>query len=457
LLVQRGAIATVTPNARFWRVLLLIVLGALALRVGYVLVAKHDEPRLGDQIYYNVAADQLARGHGFTDPRDGSQTAQHPPLTAIALAPTSWVSERFDPGGGHVLAQRLTMAVFGAGVVLLIALVARTVAGNRAALLAAIIAALYPNLWMNDGLIMAETLATAAVALTVLLAYRFGRSPTWANAAWLGAAVGLAMLARAELGLLLPFMVLPVALFARALTVGRRLLLFVASCAAALVVVSPWLVANLTRFDEPVLFSTNDGLTICGANNHGSWYGSGTGLWANQGCGAYLKPLRELGLEASTLSNSLRDQGLDYIGNHLGRLPVVVAARVARVWSLYAPGYMADYNRGEGREVWASWLGFATFWLLVPFTVAGAVVLRRRRVPLTPLLAQFALVTFTAAVIYGLVRFRVPAEVSIVVLSAVAVDRLLRPGDRAAGAVDCAAETAGGGLAPTPTGASSRD
>ena len=78
-------------------------------------LAKHDEPRKGDQIYYNVAANQLARGNGFTDPRDGTQTAEHPPLTAIALTPTSWVSEQIDPDGDHVLPQRLTMAVFGAG------------------------------------------------------------------------------------------------------------------------------------------------------------------------------------------------------------------------------------------------------------------------------------------------------------------------------------------------------
>ena len=71
------------------------------------------------------------------------------------------------------------MAVFGAGVVLLIGLIGRTVAGDRAGLIAAAIAALYPNLWINDGLVMSETLATLAVALAILLAYRFGRSPTW--------------------------------------------------------------------------------------------------------------------------------------------------------------------------------------------------------------------------------------------------------------------------------------
>ncbi len=84
--------------------------------------------------------------------------------------------ERFDEGGSHLLAQRLTMTVFGAGVVLLIGLIGRAVAGNRAGLIAAGIAALYPNLWINDGLVMSETLATLAVALAILLAYRFIRA-----------------------------------------------------------------------------------------------------------------------------------------------------------------------------------------------------------------------------------------------------------------------------------------
>ena len=410
---------------RFWSVLGLIVLGALVLRVGYVVLVKRSETGSdflhhgGDQIYYSAQANTLARGGGFTDPRDGSQEAQHPPLTALALTPTSWVMEQFDPGTRHLLAQRLTMAVFGAAVVLLIGLIGRRVAGDRAGWLAAGIAALYPNLWINDGLIMSETLAALAVALAILLAYRFGRSPTWSNAAWLGAACGLAMLVRAELGLLIPIMVLPVALFASALSVVRRLLFVATACAIAGLVVSPWLVANLTRFDEPVLFSTNDGLTLCGANLPRTYYGQGTGLWALD-CIAFPVPKGD----RSVVSNQLRRDGLHFIREHLGRLPVVMAVRVARVWSLYAPGHMASYNRNEGRALWASWLGFASFWLVVPFAVYGAVLLRRRRVPITPLVAQFVLVTVTAALIYGIVRFRVPAEVSLVVLAAVAVDGL---------------------------------
>jgi 4-amino-4-deoxy-L-arabinose transferase-like glycosyltransferase len=404
---------------RFWRILLLIVLAALALRVGYVLLAKRHEPAKGDQIYYVAQANTLARGDGFTDPRDGSQTAEHPPLTALALTPTAWLAQQIDGVGtssDHVLPMRLTMTVFGALVVLVIGLLGRSVAGERAGLIAAAIAAVYPNLWINDGLVMSEALATLSVALAILLTYRFIRAPKPSTAAWIGVAVGLAMLARAELGLLLPLMVLPVALMVKELRVARQLLLFVVTCAVSLAVVSPWLLANLTRFEEPVLFSTNDGLTLCGANLHRTWYGQGTGVWALD-CAAF--PVHG---DRSQVSNELRHDGLQFIQDHLSRLPVVVAVREARVWNLYAPGFMANYSVNEGRDVEVSWAGFFAFWVLVPCAVVGAVMLRRRRVPITPLVSQFVIFVVTAAAIYGLVRFRIPAEVSLVVLAAVAID-----------------------------------
>jgi hypothetical protein len=64
------------------------------------------------------------------------------------------------------------------------------------------------------------------------------------------------------------------------------------------------------------------------------------------------------------------------------------------------------------------------FWPLVALAAAGVVVLRRRRVALLPLLVPIVVVTLDAAAFYGLVRFRVPAEVSIVVLAAIGLDAL---------------------------------
>ena len=282
----------------------------------------------------------------------------------------------------------------------MIGLIGRAVAGNRAGLLAAAIAAMYPNLWINDGLVMSETLATLSVALAILLAYRFirvaapgnggvGRRRVRAGDARPGRARAAAPADGAA---------------GRAVPEGSSRssassLLFLLACVVALAVVSPWLVANLTRFDEPVLFSTNDGLTHLRRQPPPHLVRRG-----HRRVGARLRELPGAeGRPVGGVERAARATACDFIRDHLGRLPVVVGVREARVWSLYAPGFMANYNVNEGRDVEVSWAGFFAFWVLVPCAVVGGVQLRRRRVPITPLVAQFVIVAVTAAAIYGLV------------------------------------------------------
>jgi len=75
--------------------------------------------------------------------------------------------------------------------------------------------------------------------------------------------------------------------------------------------------------------------------------------------------------------------------------------------------------------VW-SWIALAMYAALLPLAAAGVVVLRRRRAPLTPLLAMPVLVTATGMLFWGNPRFRRPAEVALVVLAAVAIEAISR-------------------------------
>jgi 4-amino-4-deoxy-L-arabinose transferase-like glycosyltransferase len=408
-----------TDRRRFWTVLLLIVLAGLALRVAYVLGAKDGEPMMGDAIYYNHQAAALADGRGFACPDPGTPScphpmpvADHPPLTALAMAPAAWLFDRNDT------AQRLSMTLLGVAGLLLVGLIGRELAGDRAGWIAAGIAALYPNLWVNDALIMAETLSVLSVAAAVLLAYKFIRRPSMGRGVALGAVCGFGILARAELGFLLPVVVLPVILLARTLVTGQRLRIAAAAVLATAVVVAPWVIPNLFRFEKPVFLSTNDGITISGANCPSVYSGPGLGLWTLD-CHGEPKG------DQSEVNAVLRRRGLSYMKHHLGRLPVVIMAREGLAWSVFRPRLMVDYNKGEGREAWVSWIGLVVYYLLVPLAVAGGIALRRRGVPLLPLLAQVVIVLITVALFYGLVRFRIPAEITIVVLAAVALDAIV--------------------------------
>ena len=405
------------PSRRFAQILLLITVLALVVRVGYVVFEKWNEPMVGDQVFYNASANRLSDGDAFVVPFDAKNpkkvgtepAADHPPLTIIVLAPVSWIS------GWNPNAHRLTMALLGTVGVVLIGLLGRAVAGERAGLVAAGIAAVYPNLWVNDGLVMSETLSVLAVVLALLLAYRFARNPTALTALGLGVVCGFGALARAELILLAPLLALPTVLLARAVPRPERVQSVVILVGAVALIVGPWVVFNLGRFESATFLSTNDGGSMVGANCDAAYSGNSVGLW-QRSC----LPV-ERGDE-STANAAYRSRALHYMRDHADRLPAVVLARVGRTWSLFRPGDMRTYNEGEGREQWVTTAGLWFYFPILLLAIAGIVVMRRRFDWLWQLLVPIVIVTIVSIVTYGQTRFRIPAEPSLVVLAAVAID-----------------------------------
>ena len=256
----------------------------------------------------------------------------------------------------------------------------------------------------------------------VLALYRFAEVPSLGRAAGVGAACGVTVLARAELGMLLPLAFLPLVVRSAGLGTPAKLARLAVAGGLAVLLAAPWTLYNLSRFTEPVLFSTNDGLTLVGANCQKVYEGSPIGFW-------WLPCAFEVevpaGADQSEESKVYRDVALDFIGDHTRDLPRVVAARVGRVWGVFSPEQMVFFNTGEGRERPASWAGILSWWVVAPLSVGGALVLRRRRVALWPLLSTAVAVTVTAMLFYGITRFRVPYEVAAVVLSGVALDAAL--------------------------------
>lgn len=401
---------------RFWFGLGLVVLAAAALRVTYVVtVTRHDTERLYDATYYTLQAREIARGNGFTDPfaplqgRAPEPAADHPPLLSILLAPAGAI----DDIDASMMAMRFTTVLFGLGVVVMTALLGRVVAGDRVGLVAAVIAALSPSFWMNDGLIMAEAPAVFFTAVALWLTYRARVEDSWWWVAATGAVSGLAALTRAELALLVPLLVVPLAL--RRGPPRRALLLMGAGLLAAFLVVLPWFAYNEGRFEDRVLMSTNDGIALAGSNCDDAYYGELTG-YTSLAC---LEP-RPHG-DQSQQSTAWRSRALDYAREHEHRIPVVVAARVARTWELWDPFEAADRYLGEGRPRWASLLGTLVTWVALPLAVGGLVAARRARRVVWPLLVPMIVATVTAVLTFGHVRLRAAAEPSIAVLVAMGI------------------------------------
>ncbi len=413
--------AQVSPLRHFGVQVLLIALGALALRVAYVLVIATENPGFGDGLYYHTQANLLADGHGFSEPFAWLETgrlvptAVHPPLFSVALASSSLV------GATSFLAHKLVASVIGTATVVVVGFTARRLAGARAGLLAALIAALYPNLWVVDGILLPEGLFALCVSVVVLAAYRLRDAPGPGRAAVLGAAIGAAALTRGEGIFLVVVLVLPLIVFLPDLDRRERLVLGLVSALVTLAVIAPWVVRNTVRFDEPVLLSTNSSDVIAQANCRRTYHGDLLGYWFFR-CG--LRGEAPPGDE-SVRSSYVRDQGIDYARDHVGRLPVVAAARFGRVWELYRPFHNVHLNQIEGRELGVSRAGLFAYWALLPLAAGGVVVLRRRRVTLVPVLAPVAMVTIAAVSTYGNVRFRSGAEPVLALLAALALDAVI--------------------------------
>jgi 4-amino-4-deoxy-L-arabinose transferase-like glycosyltransferase len=401
----------VTP-ARFRLWLVVITAVGAAWRIGYLVVAKLGAPLLlNDSLYFSIQAGRNSEGDWFPQGLTSLPGAEHGPLTSLYLTPWSLGS------GDNVDWQRFGITLLGIATIAVIGVGGRRLAGPRVGLVAAGIAAIYPNLWINDSLVMSETLALLLVSLALFVALDLDRRPAPWRAVLLGVIVGLATLTRSELGLLaVGFAGLA---WWRAAGTPRRALQPVLVLLAAALTIAPWVGYNAGRFERTVLLSTNDGTTLLGANCPRT-YEVDVGGWDIRCLDAV--PNDDT-IDASLRSAERRDVAVDYVRDHLGRVPVVVLARVGRVLDLYGLGSLVALDRGEEKADWAVWAGIVCWWALAIAALFGwrrlgtdEVTRRSRWWLAVPVLT----VLLTSILFYGAHRIRAPAEPAIVLLAAVA-------------------------------------
>ncbi len=466
-----------------WAPIVGLALLGLTVRLAYVLSVRWGGPLSGDGVYYHEAANLLADGLGFTEPyrylHGGAQealflddpsslvptantalpvghvepTAGHPPLWVLVLGAASFL------GLTSVGAHQVVAAVVGA-----LGVVAVAWAGRRVeqaigvagvAVPAAALAAVHAGFWLNDAQLMSETLVVPLAALLLGIGIGFVRQPAVDTALLLGLVGGLAAMTRAELLVALPLVALGVLRRGTATDDGpppaRRLGLFALVGATAVVVLSPWVVRNLVVFEEPVLLSNGTGILLAQANCDATYFGDKQGYWEYH-CGLP-QPLGDDGrpVDESQRDASYRQRGLDYLTDHPGRLAThVVPKRVGRYWGAYAPIQQLRADElVEERPFRLSVLGYAQFLAVVGLAVVGVAEVRRRGGPLLLLTALPITGTVVAAATFGSTRYRVPAEVALVLLAAVGIATLVarrrgrRGADPVVGAPDAATPTLG--------------
>lgn len=397
----------------FVQVVAAIAVGGAALRALVLFTVARHTVGIGDWWFYHWQAGLIAGGRGFLDPFQLLQhhavpSAGHPPLYPLVLAGLTKI------GLGGTLGHRSLGLVLGPVTIVLVALIARRVAGERAGIAAAAIAAVYPIFIGVDTDLMSEVVYGPLVAGSVLAALYLVDRPRVRTCALLGALIGLAALTRTEAVLIVPLLGLPLAWRGGG---GRarvaRLAAVVGACA---LVLAPWTIRNATTFGRFVPISTNDATVAAGANCHLTYHGTDMGGWNIQ-CIS-----QRTSSEDSVQAAKWRSEGIHYATHHLGRLPVVATVRFLRVWDFWQPRRQVQF--AEGRQHRVEQAGVAMYWLLLPLALMGLLSIRTRFVHWI-LIAPFVMVSITAVTGYGVPRLRHAAEIPLVALAGVGLNAVL--------------------------------
>jgi len=433
------------------RLILAAVVAGLIVRLAFGLMYWVDKPLTHDEREYLALAQSLAAGRGFVyDASHDTGTAQQfgrAPVYPLFLAIVGAGTGPHDDAPARVKIAQSIVGAIGVG---LIGFLARRLAGQRAGVAAAAIAAVYPPLVWISAYVLSEALYSTLALLTALLldmaldrvpgaategagvipyslagphprsprcgledspsrgpqALQYARSGNTIAAA-AGLAAGLAMLVRPAMLLFLP-------LAALWLSAHRRPSLAVVLVVTSLAVITPWTVRNVRVYGTFVLIASEGGVTFW-TGNHPLARGEGD-LAANPDIKLAEIAFRRArpDLTAEQLEPLYYRDALQYIAQHpiwwLGLLAKKAFYTIVPI----GPSYTLHSTRYLAASV-------ASYLLLLPWAAAGARAWWRggRRPEALFLLAA-------SAVLAGLVffpqeRFRIPViDPALIVCAAIA-------------------------------------
>jgi hypothetical protein len=399
--------------ARRW--ILVAAAAGFALRAAFGLGYWVGKPLTHDEREYLSLAAGLSEGRGFAhDPQaavgTGQQFGRAPGYPAF-LALIGAGSRGHESAPPRV---KLVQSLIGAATVWLIGIIALGAAGPRAAVLAAILAAIYPPLVWIASYVFSETLysAVALLAATILQqAVAANAQPRRARLLSLSAGVlaGAAILIRPAMLFFLPLAV-------GWLLVRRRAVLAVGLVVAAAAVVAPWTARNARVYGRFVLVASEGGVTFW-TGNHPLAQGEGD-LAANPALKLAEIQFRRAhpGLTSEELEPLYYRDAFRSIAAEPGRWLSLLARKAFFTVVPLGPSYTLHSTR-----YWAASL--VSYLLLVTAAAAGA-----RRLWRSPDRPTAVLLLGASAVLVGLVffpqeRFRIPVIDPVLIIAAAAAAR----------------------------------
>jgi 4-amino-4-deoxy-L-arabinose transferase-like glycosyltransferase len=409
----------------------LILLVALAIRVGEVQRTSYQP--INDAASYLTLASQIAHtGDYSTSTAVGTgaggtrgPSAYFPPGFPYFLALVDLVDGHTGAhDSGAVEPARVSQAVLGTITVGLIGLVALEAFGPAVALVALVMAAVYPVLVELSAVLVAENLLTALILAAIWAALRARRSPhTYWWIAGSGVLTGLAALAHVNaLVIILPLLV--AAWRARPSPWSPALLVV-----ATLLTLTPWLIRDAVVMHKFIPVTDENGITLVGTYNSVSAHNAQVpyrwifypSIPAQRALSAHASQLTE-----AQLSGRLQHQAFDYIGNHPLSPLAVLYHNTRRLLELEGSAAWKISAASIGLPLATARIGVFSFWLLLVLAAAGAFTTAVRRGPKWVWLAPGLLWLSVGLVNSETPRFREPIDPFLLLLGACAVEAAIR-------------------------------
>ena len=236
----------------------------------------------------------------------------------------------------------------------------------------------------------------------------------------LGAVLGALAMTKSDQFVLALLLVAPLILSRRQIALGRRVRWLAIAGAICVVIMAPWSIYLSNRFDRPVILTGSIGGAMAAGNCPQTYQGRLLAYYYF-GCVQRVGPARD----PITRDEKARNTALDFMRDHDRRAAIVMTARLGRTFGFYRPFQQMNLETERGTPSWVFHIAFFAYWLLLPLAIAGALIARRRKVPIYPLLVFPVIVVLSVLPTIGSVRYRAPAEIPLVILSAVTLDALL--------------------------------
>ncbi len=407
--------------------LIVIFCFALAIRVAYNFTVADGYFPLHDSLTYRNIAFHLVQEHCYCL-YSHLPTVDRAPLWPFVIAAIDRLI------GPQDILVRLILCLVGSGTCVLLYLFTKDLFGERIGIFAGVVGAIYPFLYIYDGLLYSESLYIFLLLAFCYTLYHLQHSPRLSLMITSGVLLGLLSLTRpngiAILGLFVAWA--GVMGWLKVLSwraVGKSVLVV---SLLSLAFIAPWTIRNYKVTHTLVPVAVGDGKVMLGAYNYETadpayQHGYYAGVW--------IIPSEATPWLASTFpkdcarscevtrDNAYKDAALQWIQGHLSYMPFMLGQHFVNTWQVVPQEADLATNRFPDRD--SSRFVVMMMETITPIVFAlallGLVVTSERWRDLLFIHLMILLTLAQSVAFYGIPRFRAPIEPMLILLASGAV------------------------------------